>query len=95
MGDLALTTAVDHCQTSTTLLELHLAGRLVQPVELAGGVGASDELPGQLHVHPIIYDQRRLGNSHALIEAKLDEEVDEWALTRRASLTEKVHEAFI
>ena len=54
MSDLALATAVDHRLASAALLELHLTGRLVQLVELAAGVGASDELPRQLHVHPVI-----------------------------------------
>ena len=45
MGDLALAAAVDHSLTATTFLELYLAGRLVKLVELAGGVGASNELP--------------------------------------------------
>ena len=84
VSDLALAAAVDHSQTATTLLELHLTGRLVQPVELAGGVGASDELPGQLHVHPVIHSQRKLRHSPALIQAVLDEEVDEGALTGRS-----------
>ena len=54
MGGLTLLTAVDHRHALLALLELHLAGRPIQLVELADGVGASDELPGQLHVHPII-----------------------------------------
>ena len=54
VGDLTLAAAVDHSLTLLTLLELHLASRLVQLAELAGRVGASDELPGQLHVHSII-----------------------------------------
>ena len=45
VSDLTLAAAVDHSQAATTLLKLHLTGRLVQPVELTGGVGASDELP--------------------------------------------------
>ena len=49
MGDLALAAAVDHSLAATALLELHLAGRLVQLVEHVVEVGASDELPGQLH----------------------------------------------
>ena len=86
MSDLALATAVDHSQTATTLLELHLAGRLVQPVELAGGVGASYELPGQLHVHPVIYSYSDLGHDYVMIEAVLDEDVYEWALKSRCSI---------
>ena len=66
MSDLTLFTAVDHSLTATALLEFHLAGRLVQAVVLAVGVGASYELPGQLHVHPVIHCQRRLGYAHTL-----------------------------
>ena len=54
MSDLALAAAVNHSLAAAALLKLHLAGRLVQLAVLAGGVGASDELPGQLHVHPVI-----------------------------------------
>ena len=57
MDDLTLAAAVDHSMTPTALLKLHRAARLVQPVELTGGVGASDELPGQLYVHPVICSQ--------------------------------------
>ena len=85
MSDLALAAAVDHSLAATTVLELHLAGRLVQLVELAGGVGASDELPGQLHVHPIIHCQGELWHSQALINAVLDEEVYERALASQPS----------
>ena len=80
MGGLALAAAVDHSLAATALLELHLAGRLVQLVELTGGVGASDELSGQLHVHPVVQSQGKLRDSQALIEAVLDEEVDIWTL---------------
>ena len=82
MGDLALTAAVDHSLAATTHLELHLPGRLVQLVELAGGVGASDELPGQLHVHPVVHSQGKLRHSSAMIEAVLDEEVGPRTLAR-------------
>ena len=75
MGDTTLATAVDDCPATTAKLKLHLPGRLVQLVKLAGRVGASNELPGQLHVHPIVQSQRELGHSQALIEAELDEEV--------------------
>ena len=54
MGDLTITAAVDHSLAATALLELYLASGVVQLIELAAGVGASDELPGQLHVHPIV-----------------------------------------
>ena len=57
MGGLALAAAIDHSLAPTTLLELYLAGRLVQLVELAGGVGAADKLLGQLHVHPVVHSQ--------------------------------------
>ena len=53
--DLTLATAVDHSKAATTLLELHIGGQLQPVVDLAGGVGASYELPGQLHFHPIIH----------------------------------------
>ena len=86
MGDLALAAAVDHCLTATATLELHLAGRLVQLVMLAGGVSASYELPGQLHVHPVVQGQRKLRHSQALIETVLDEEVDERTITGRSSI---------
>ena len=46
MGGLALAAAVNHSLAPTALLELYLVGRLVQLVVLAGGVGASYELPG-------------------------------------------------
>ena len=49
MNGLTLAAALDHSLIATTLLELHLATRLIQLVELAGGVGASDELSEQLH----------------------------------------------
>ena len=84
MSDLAFAAVVDHSQTATTLLELHLAGRLVQPVELAGGVGASDELLGQLHIHPVIQGQGEPWHPQVLIKAVLDEEVDEGALAGRS-----------
>ena len=85
MCDLAFAAAVDHSLAPTALPEFHLAGRLVQLVELTGRVGASDELPRQLHVHPIIHCQCELRHAQVLIEAELDEEVDERALTCRAS----------
>ena len=81
MSDLTLAAAVDRRLAATALLELHLAGRLVQAVVLAGGVGASDELSGQLHVHPIIYSQSQSGHAHAVIEGVLDKEVDERTFT--------------
>ena len=82
MSDLTLAAAVDHCMTATALLELHLTCRLVQLIELAGGVGASYELSGQLHVHPVIHSQGKLRYTHAVIKAVLDEEVDKRALRR-------------
>ena len=54
MCNLTISTTIYNSMTTTTLLELYVSCRLVQPVELTGGVGASYELPGQLHVHPII-----------------------------------------
>ena len=54
VGDLALTAAVDQSLAAAAQLELHLAGRLVQAGELAARVSASNEVPGQLHVHPVI-----------------------------------------
>ena len=81
MGDLTLAAAVDPGLAAATLLKLHLACRLVQLVELTGGVGASDELPGQQHVHPVVHSQGKLRYSPTLIEAALDEEVYERALT--------------
>ena len=72
---LTLATAVDHSFAATALLELYLAGRLVQLAELACGVGASDELSGQLHVHPVIQSQGELRHAKALVEAELDEVV--------------------
>ena len=86
MSDLALTTAVDHSPTPTALLELHLAGRLVKAVELAGGVGASDEFPGKLHVHLVIQSQGQLRHSQALIKAELDKKVDIRALAGGTSI---------
>ena len=86
MSDLAFAAAVDHRHAPTTLLELHLTGRLVQPVELAGGVGASDELSGQLHIHPVIQGQGKLRHPQVLIKAVLDEEVDEGALAGRPGM---------
>ena len=80
MRGLALTAAIDHSSTTTTLLKRHLAGRLVKLVELAAGVGASDELPGQLHIHPVVRSQGELWYSKAMFEAELDEEVYERAL---------------
>ena len=44
MVNLTLAAAVDHSKATTALLELHLAGRLVQLVELATRIGASNEL---------------------------------------------------
>ena len=67
MGDLALAATVDHSLAATVLLELYLAGRLVQLVELAGGVGASYELPGQLHVHPVVQSHRKLRDAEVLL----------------------------
>ena len=92
MGNLELTAAVDHCIAAAALLKLHLAGRLVQAVELAGGVGAPDKLPRQLHAHPIVQSQSRLRYAHALVEAVLDEEVYEGALACRskAAFVEKL-----
>ena len=84
MSDLALAAAVDHCLAPTALLELHLAGRLVQLVELAGGVGASDELPGQLHIHPVIKGQGEPWHPQVLIKAVLDEEEDKRTLAGRS-----------
>ena len=75
VGDLALAAAVDQSLAAAAQLELHLAGRLVQLVEFAGGVGASYELPGQLYVHPVIQSQCKPRHAHALLEAVLDEEV--------------------
>ena len=80
---LALATAVDHSLAPATLLELYLASRLVKLVDLAGGVGAADELPGQLHVHPVVERYSRLWHAHTLIEAVFYEEVDERALAYR------------
>ena len=82
MGDLAHTAAVAHSLTAATLLELQLAGRLVEAVELAGGVGTSDELPGQLHVFPVIQIQGKLWHAQAFLEARFDKEVDEGTLAR-------------
>ena len=65
MGSLTLATAVDHSLAATTLFELHLTSGLVQLIELAAGVGASYELPGQLHVHPVIQSQCQLRHSQA------------------------------
>ena len=86
MGGLALPAAVDHRQAATTLLKLYLAGRLVKLVELAAGVGASDEIPGQLHVHPVIRSQGELRYAGAMVEAELDEEVYERALAGWSSV---------
>ena len=86
MGGLALAAAVDHGLTATALLELHMAGRLVQLVELACGVGASYELPGQLHIHPVVQSEGKLRHSPTLIEAVLDEEVDQRALAGRSDV---------
>ena len=86
MDGLALATAVYHRLAATALLELDLSGRLVQLVELAAGVGASYELPGQLHVHSVVQSQRKLRHSQALIEAILDKEVDIWTLTYRSGI---------
>ena len=76
MSDLTLAAAVDRSPAATAHLEFHMAGRLVQLVELAGGVAASDEHPGQLHVHSVIHSQGKLRHAHALIKKELDEEVD-------------------
>ena len=81
MSDLTLFAAVDHSPTPTALLELYLASRLIQSIEFAGGVGASDELPGQLHVHLVIQSQGQLRHSQALIKTVFDKKVDERALT--------------
>ena len=86
MGGLALAAAVDHCMTATALLELHLTCRLVQLIELAGGVGASYELSGQLHVHPVIHSQGKLRHYPTLIDARFDKEVDERALAGRSDV---------
>ena len=83
MGGLTLPTAIDHHMTATALLKLYFAGRLVQLVEVAAGVSASNELPGQLHVHPVVYSKCQFRHSQALIETVLNEEVDERALTSR------------
>ena len=75
MGELALTVAVVHSLAAAALLKLHLAGRLVQLVVFAGGVGASVELSGQLHVHSVIQSQGELRHAKALVEAVLGKEV--------------------
>ena len=54
MGNLALAAAVDHSLTSTTLLELHLASRLVQLVVLTGGLCTAKEATAQLPSHVVI-----------------------------------------
>ena len=95
MSDLTIAAAVYHSLAATAVLELYLAGRLVKLVELAGGVGASDELPGQLHVHPIVQSQGKLRYAQATIEATLNEEVDERALTRRSGIGVGVLEAYM
>ena len=84
VGDLTLAAAVDHSM-ATALLELYLAGRLVKLAVLAAGVGASNELPGHLHVHPVVQIKCELRYSQVVSEAVLDEEVDERTLTGRAS----------
>ena len=86
MSDLTVAAAVDHSLASTALLKLYLACRLVKLVELAAGVGASDEIPGQLHVHPVVCSQGNLRHSSAMFETKLDEEVYERALTGRSGV---------
>ena len=86
MGGLALAAAVYYSLTATALLELHLSGRPVKLVELAGGVSASYELPGQLHVHPIIQSQSELWYPSALTKAALCKKVYKRALTRRSGV---------
>ena len=68
MGELALTVAVVHSLAAAALLKLHLAGRLVQLVVFAGGVGASVELSGQLHVHSVIQSQGELRHARSVAE---------------------------
>ena len=83
MGGLAFAAAVDHSLAATALLELYLSGRPVKLAMLASGVGAAYELPGKLHIHPVIQIQCELRHSQASVEAELDEEVDERAFTDR------------
>ena len=86
MGGLTLAAAVDRRHAATTLLELYLAGRFVQAVELAGGVGASDELPGQLHIHPVAQSQDKFRHAHTLLETVLHEEVYTRAFAGRSGV---------
>ena len=86
MSGLALATAIDHSSTATTLFKRHFAGRLIQLAELAGGVGASNELPGQLQLHPIIRIQRQSRYCQALTKAVPKKEEKEGAVTNLCSI---------
>ena len=88
VDSLALLAAVYNCLAPATILKLDLASRLIQLVELAGGVGASYKLPGQLHVHTVVQGQGKLRYSHAVLEPGLDKEVYERALASRLSNNE-------
>ena len=82
MDGLTLATAVDHSLAAAALLELHLAGRLVQLVVLADRVGAAKEAAAQLLTHVIICIQYRARHAHTLIDAVLDKEVHYWRLAK-------------
>ena len=66
MSNLTISTTIYNSMTATTLLKLYMSCRLVQPIELAGRVATSYELPGQLHVHSIIQSQGQLGYASTL-----------------------------
>ena len=84
MGDLTLAATVDHSSATSALLELHLACRLVQLVMLTAVVGASNELPGQLHVDSIIHIQDHHRHAHAQIKTVLNIKIYERALAGRS-----------
>lgn len=57
VSDLTLAAAVNHSQTPTTLLELHLATGQLQLAVLTAGACTSKKATTELYTHVIVYSQ--------------------------------------